>query len=118
MADLAFAFTSKLWEYQGKGAWHFITVPADISATIKMLTQRNGFGSVRVNARISETGWKTSLFPDAKSGCYFLPVKADVRKAVKVVAGDVVLVEIGVDVGGSSTKSLRSVYLDPEPADE
>jgi Domain of unknown function (DUF1905) len=100
MADLTFAFTSTLWEYQGKGAWHFVTVPADISATIKMLTERHGFGSVRVSARIGETGWKTSLFPDAKSGCHFLPVKADVRKAAKVVAGDEVAMEIEVDVGG------------------
>ena len=98
MADLAFAFTATLWEYQGKGAWHFITLPEDISATIRMLTQRSGFGSVRVSARIGETGWKTSVFPDAKSGCYFLPVKADVRRAAKVVAGDEVIVEIDVDV--------------------
>jgi Domain of unknown function (DUF1905) len=99
MADLAFAFTSTLWEYQGKGAWHFITVPAKISAAIKMLTERHGFGSVRVRARIGETGWKTSVFPDAKSGCYFLPVKPEIRKCCHIKTGDDITVALDIDVG-------------------
>ena len=99
MADLAFAFTSKLWDYQGKGAWHFVTVPAEISATIKMLTSRTGFGSVRVSARIGETGWKTSVFPDAKSGCYFLPVKAEIRKRCHIKKGDDITLTLNIDVG-------------------
>lgn len=99
MADLAFAFTSTLWEYHGKSAWHFITVPTDISATIRMLTSRTGFGSVRVSARIGETGWKTSLFPDAKSGCYFLPVKAEIRKFCHIKTGDDITLTLDIDVG-------------------
>jgi hypothetical protein len=63
-----------------------------------MLTERRGFGSVRVSASINGHSWKTSVFPDAKSGCYFLPVKADIRKTAKIIAGDDIAVEIGVDV--------------------
>lgn len=98
MADLHFAFTSTLWEYQGKSAWHFITVPPEISANIKMLTNHRGFGSVRISASINEVKWKTSLFPDAKSGCYFLPVKDAVRKSCMIGAGDDVAVSIEMDI--------------------
>jgi Domain of unknown function (DUF1905) len=80
-----FHFHAALWRYSGDAAWYFITVPEDVSARIKFLhATKRGFGSVRVKVQIGETEWKTSLFPDAKSGCYFLPVKAAVRKSEKL----------------------------------
>jgi hypothetical protein len=80
MMSADFKFSEKLWEGGGKGSWHFITVPLDVSGIIKMShDRRTGFGSVRVQAEICGNSWKTSLFPDAKSGCYLLPVKAAVR---------------------------------------
>ena len=99
MADLEFVFQGKLWDYQGKGAWHFITLPAEISANIKMLTSRHGFGSVRCTAIIKDAKWKTSLFPDAKSRCYFLPVKAVVRKSCNIIAGTAITVRVEIDIG-------------------
>lgn len=99
MSDLEFSFTAKLWLWTGKGAWHFITVPEEISGQIKMLTQRRGFGSVRVSASIDGTAWKTSVFPDAKSGCYFLPVKAEIRRKCNINEGDDKTFVLGVDVG-------------------
>ncbi len=98
MADLSFTFTAPLWLWSGKGAWHFVTVPEDISSTIKMLTARRGFGSVRITAQIKDLSWKTSVFPDAKSGCYFLPVKAEIRNTLGVVAGSSVVVELHIDI--------------------
>ncbi len=100
MSDLNFTFTTPIWLWSGKGAWHFITVPQDISATIKTLTQRRGFGSVRVTAEINGRAWKTSIFPDAKSGCYFLPVKAEIRKGLGLVVGDDVVVSLAIDIVG------------------
>lgn len=57
MLELDFTFTEKCWEWQGKGAWHFITVPKDHSEEIKFFTEnhfgkRRGWGAVRVTARI------------------------------------------------------------------
>jgi Domain of unknown function (DUF1905) len=91
----SFTFTSKLWKYSGESAWHFITLPADVSARIKFLQQdRRGFGSVRVTAAIGASQFETSVFPDSKSGCYLLPVKASIRKAVKISHGDDVVCQI------------------------
>lgn len=75
--------------YQGKGAWFFITLPKDISEEIKFFSggKRRGWGSIRVTAKIKDTAWQTSLFPDSKAGAYLLPIKASVRKTQNLKAG-------------------------------
>lgn len=97
MIDLHFTFTAQLWMYQGKGAWFFITLPQEDSAQIKFFHQkRRGWGSVRVKAQIGTTVWETSIFPDSKANAYILPVKAEVRKREKLVAGDAVTVKVNI----------------------
>jgi Domain of unknown function (DUF1905) len=49
---------------------------------------RRGWGSIKVTATIGETSWSTSIFPAKEQGGYMLPVKASVRKAEGLVAGD------------------------------
>jgi hypothetical protein len=51
------------------------------------LGKRRGFGSVKVTARIGETRWQTSLFPQ-KTGGWFLPIKKPVRLAEGLDFGD------------------------------
>ncbi len=94
--DQTYSFEGVLWRSGGAGAsWIFITVPAEISQQIRFLQGRTkGFGSVRVSCTIGESRWNTSLFPDKASGCYFLPIKADVRKAEAITTGDSVNIEI------------------------
>ena len=80
-----FTFKSEIWLWDGKGAWHFITVPKDVSEQIKGFQAdmpRKGFGSVPVKVTIGKTSWKTSIFPE-KKGTYLLPIKKDVRKKRK-----------------------------------
>jgi hypothetical protein len=85
-----FRFSAPLWEHPGEGSWHFISVPADISDDIAHLTAatRKGFGSVRVTATVGATTWQTSVFPDSKTGTYFLPVKKAVRTIEHLTPGD------------------------------
>jgi hypothetical protein len=88
-------FKAKLWVYQGKGAWHFVTLPREAADEIRFhnpLTR--GFMPIACEATVGMTRWKTSVFPDSKSGSYVLAVKADVRKAEKIKAGDAVHVTI------------------------
>lgn len=92
-----YLFEAELWRVDGAAAWHFITVPDAISAEIRFLAGgAKGFGTVRVNARIGQSNWKTSLFPDKASGCYFLPVKADIRRTEHISHGDQVSVELRI----------------------
>ncbi len=53
--------------------------------TGQWLDGKPGFGSIRVTARIGETAWATSVFPDKASGGWVLPVK----KAVRVGGGHI-----------------------------
>jgi hypothetical protein len=91
MKSKIYKFKAEVWKYKfdGATAWHFITLPKDISAEIKFLSadKKSPWGSLRVAARIGKTKWNTSLFPDSKSACYFLPVKADVRRAESLKHG-------------------------------
>ena len=96
--ELAHSFEAELWLYStAKASWHFITVPGEVSHRIRFFAGKTGgFGSIRVRARIGDSAWSTSLFPHKASGCYFLPVKAEVRKAQSISAGDRVTVELSI----------------------
>ena len=88
--------TAPLWIWTGEnGSWHFVTVPEELSDEIRAhcLAAMRGFKSARVAATIDEVSWRTSVFP-MKSGGYFLPVKAEVRRKAGIAAGDVVTVEL------------------------
>ena len=100
MLDLDFTFKNDVWVFSAtKASWHMVTVPKDISADIKAFTKHlaKGFRSVKVTATIGKTRWKTSLFPDSKSGCYFLPLKASVRKDESISKSDEVTVQLSIE---------------------
>ena len=88
--------TAPLLLWSGEGAsWHFLTIPEDQSGEIRAqaFAGPRGFGSVRVEARIGDVTWRTSVFPQ-KSGGYILPVKAEVRRKVGIAAGDEVTITL------------------------
>jgi hypothetical protein len=84
-----YKFKAEVWLYKAAAAWHFITLPKDVSEQIKFFAAApgRGWGSVRVKVTIGATSWDTSIFPDSKSGCYLLPLKADVRKKENIREG-------------------------------
>ncbi len=103
MLELDFTFTEKCWLWQGKGAWHFITVPKNHSEEIKFFTdnhfgKRRGWGAVRVTANIGKSEWQTSIFPSASLEAYILPVKMDIRKKEKIAVGDSVEIRLKIAV--------------------
>lgn len=95
-----------LWVWQGDGpaSWHFLTIDGDAGVQLSALEAmrrlesgaRRGFGSVKVEARIGTSEWRTSVFPHKSSGGWLLPVKAAIRKAEDLVAGDEVEVSLRV----------------------
>ena len=92
--------TAPIWLWsEGKGSWHFFTIPADEAVEIRLESAasgvRRGFGSVRVEASINGVAWRTSIFPQ-KSGGYILPIKADVRRRAEISAGDEVTVSLSL----------------------
>ena len=93
-------FEAPLWRYPGPAGWHFITLPPELSDELRARTagSRTGFGSIRVRATTGGVSWDTSVFPDAASGSYLLPVKKAVRAAAGLDEG--AMVRIGLVLPG------------------
>lgn len=98
MKSMQYVCETFLWLYPGNGSWHFVSIDTNLSKEIKQNhgMVRRGFGSIRVEATIGKTTWKTSIFPDSKTNEYLLPIKASVRKAENIKDGDKVKVTLDI----------------------
>ena len=83
---------------QTPAAWFFLPVSGDVADSIRAATRgrTGGFGSVRISATIGATTWQTSMFSSKDIGGYFLPLKAAVRKAERLVEGTPVTVTLSL----------------------
>jgi len=99
----AFSTTLVQWTSASHGTWHFIGVPpaiADVIDGVALMRRletgrRAGFGSVKLVMCIGTARWSTSAFPLKDHG-WSIPVSVKVRKALGLVAGDVVEASITV----------------------
>ena len=90
MVKTKFTMKSKVWFYEGKAGWYFLTLAKEPSESIRKTfgPLARAWGSLPVTVMIGKTAWKTSIFPERKSGAYLLPLKADVRRKEKIAEGD------------------------------
>lgn len=90
-------FSAELWRHGGDAGWHFVTLPAEVAEQVReQAGEPHGFGSVRVEVTVGGTTWRTSVFPDTRTGSFVLPVKAEVRRREDLLAGDDVRVGLVV----------------------
>ena len=91
-------FDAELWVWDARRAdtWTFVTLPAEAADDIRARAAepRRGFGSVRVRVTVGGSTWTTSIFPDATSGSYVLPIKRAVRTAEDLDVGDTATVTV------------------------
>jgi Domain of unknown function (DUF1905) len=92
--------TGQVWRWtSAKGdataAWYFLTIIGEAANIIRATAgPRRGFGSVRVKARIGNTDFATSLFPQKEVDGFILPLKSQVRRAEGLDEGDEVTVTL------------------------
>jgi hypothetical protein len=93
-----YVFRAELWEWEGKAAWHFFSLPEDVTDEIdeRHADDAGGFGSVKVEVTIGSSTWQTSIFPDTKRGTFILPVKKAVRSAEDLADGTTAEVHLRV----------------------
>lgn len=93
----AHKISGRVWEWEGKGAWHFITIEKEQGKEIKKDWHwpRRGFGSIPVKVILGKTVWTTSIFPE-ESGSFLLPVKREIRFAENVKKGDTITLSLEV----------------------
>jgi Domain of unknown function (DUF1905) len=101
------SLTAPLWIWttdKAPASWHFLTIDGEAAEAIHTLAlmrrleggRKRGWGSMKVRATIGNTRWDTSIFPAKDQGGWLLPVKATVRKAEGLVAGDLVRVVVAI----------------------
>lgn len=93
-----FEFSEEIWFWRGPAPWYFVTVPAPQSSELKAISSlvTYGWGVIPVTAQIGRTEWQTSLFP--KADLYIVPIKASVRKRENLDLGDIVTVQLEVNL--------------------
>jgi hypothetical protein len=99
MQKRRYQFSAAVWIYPGVSGWHFLSVPKKLSAEIKKTfsAYARGWGSLPVAVTIGKTMWQTSIFPDAKSNTYLLPLKAVVRKKEHIFVKETVVCILQID---------------------
>ncbi|ABC63972.1 DUF1905 domain-containing protein [Erythrobacter litoralis] len=97
------ALTAPLTRWQGdRGTYHLVVIEGDHAEAIAMHARlqkleygtRRGFGSVKVMARIGDTRWKSSVFPQDKQSEWILLVSKKVMRAEDLAEGDPVTLEL------------------------
>lgn len=112
--SVEYVVRARVWRYPGPGGWHFVNLSRGQSLDIrrKFGAGVRGWGSIRVLARMGDTEWRTSIFPDAKSKSYLLALKASVRAAERVTVGDRIAVKIRIEVESILEDALRKLEVD------
>lgn len=84
--------------WRGPAPWFFVPVPPEESSEIKAISHlaTYGWGVIPVYAQIGKTRWYTALIP--KEGRYLVPIKADIRKAENLAGGDLVTVQLDIEI--------------------
>lgn len=89
--SVEYTFDAVLWsERDRREHYTHLTVPQDITDEILEIAEGllRGWRSVRVEASIGTTSFRTSIFPYPNVDGYILPVKRAVRSAERLEEGD------------------------------
>ncbi len=103
-------FSGEIFEWRGPAPYYFVRVPEQESLELKAASSGTSYyrGMIRVQARIGETEWPTSLWP--RDGRYVVPIRDSVRKPRGLADGDSVTIHLTVDA------PVLAKRPDPAPA--
>lgn len=89
-----FKFKAKIWRWSGDMPWHFVSLDQEISKEIRDKYPK--VSMVKVEAKILDVTWTTSLFRNNRDRIYLLPIKKEVRKKANLQDGEVVEIRISI----------------------
>lgn len=103
MSHETLTHSAPLTRWQGdRGTYHLVVITGANAEAIAMHARmhrleygsQRGFGSVKVMAKIGDTSWKSSVFPQASSTEWILLVSKKVMHTEGLAASDSVNVEL------------------------
>ena len=79
---IKYEFSAKPWQHDSPGGWYFISLPQEMAKEIRgaLKSEEEGWGRLKVVARIGNNEWKTAIWFDTKLNTYLLPLKSEIRK--------------------------------------
>jgi len=85
---MQYEFTATFRRYKEEDAcgWNFLFMPEELAKEIRanFKWREEGWGRMKVTAKIGNSEWETSIWFDTKHDTYLLPVKAEIRKKEKI----------------------------------
>jgi hypothetical protein len=95
---IQYTFDADIWRHSGTAGWYFVSLPPDFSKEIRttLKYQEQGWGRLKVSAKIGETQWQTAIWYDTKQTTYLLPLKAEIRKIAQITAGQTVTIGLWI----------------------
>ena len=98
---IKYKFTAKVYHYSVSAdmiGWTIVLLPKEMANEIReqLKWQEEGWGRMKVTAKIGNSEWQTSIWFDTKHETYILPLKAEIRKKEKIEIDKEVEVIIGV----------------------
>jgi hypothetical protein len=83
-----FRFSAITWQYASPGGWFFVSLPLQVTKEIRenMKWMEEGWGRLKVIAKVDASTWETAIWFDTKHRTYILPLKAEIRKREKIEA--------------------------------
>lgn len=91
---IEYVFSAKIWCFE----WHFVSLPKEMAMEIRKNLKcfEEGWGRLKVIAKIGNSQWKTAIWFDTKHQTYLLPIKTEIRKSEKIGADDEVKVTLWI----------------------
>ena len=89
-------FRGEVFQADDGDAWHWVELSPEVSELVEQFSggARGGWRSIKVDAQVGSTRWSTSLFESTDGDSFLLPVKATVRRAESIDAGDDITVTL------------------------
>jgi hypothetical protein len=93
-SKIKYNFSAKVWH----NTWYFISLPEAISSEIRahLKWQEEGWGRLKVTAKIGNSQWETAIWFDTNRKTYLLPIKAEIRRKEKIESEEEVEIVVWV----------------------
>lgn len=96
-----FEFSANVYQYSTSPdmvGWTMVSLPKEMSIDIRDIFKwaEEGWGRMKVTAKVGNSEWKTAIWFDTKQDTYLLPLKAEIRKKENIISGKDVTIIIWI----------------------